>query len=104
MRSNVDVSFIDLLAIEIESDYVRVIKGVTVQLIANASGTGKLNYQWRKKGINKLPDKVIGRNTLKLEIPNIEKSDEGEYYCVVTNMWNRSVESNGVHVTIYGMY
>ena len=61
---------------------------------ASASGIGTLRYQWKKRGSDRLPDKVLGNDTLTLTIPNIEKSDEGDYYCIVTNMWNRSVESN----------
>ena len=77
-------------------------KGATVQFMVNASGIGALRYQWRKKGVDNLPDKVSGENTTLLKIPNVNKSDEGQYYCIVTNMWNRSVESGYVILTIYG--
>ena len=92
------------MAISIISDHSLVNKGGTVQFTATASGIGTLRYQWRKRGVDKLPDKVLGDDTLVLKIPDIDKFDEGWYYCIVTNMWNRSVESNHVDLTIYGTY
>ena len=61
-----------------------------------------MKYQWGKRGVTKLPDKVIGRYSQTLTIPELEESDEGTYYCTVTNMWNRSVEFN-VTLNTYGM-
>lgn len=52
--------------------------------------------------MNRLPDKVLGRDTLVLIIPQLSKSDEGQYYCTVTNMWNRSKESDDITLTVYG--
>ena len=78
-------------------------KGGTVQFMVNGSGVGILNYQWMKRGADRLPDKVSGGNTTLLKIPNVDKSDEGQYYCIVTNMWNRSVESVNVALSVYGM-
>ena len=92
------------MAISIISNHSLVNKGETVQFTATASGIGTLRYQWSKRGADKLPDKVLGDDTLVLTIPNIDKSDEGQYYCIVSNTWNRSVESNHVNLTIYGMY
>ena len=70
---------------------------------ASKSGIGTLRYQWGKRGSDRLPNKVLGNDTLTLTIPNIEKYDEGDYYCIVTNMWDRSVESNSVTLNFYGM-
>ena len=95
--------FIDLLAIRVLSKHTLINKGGTVQFIANASGVGIVMYQWRKRGVDKLPNKVSGEDTLVLTIPNIDKSDEGQYYCIVSNMWNRSMKSNHVDLNIYGM-
>ena len=92
------------MAINIVADHSLVNKGGTVQFTATASGIGTLRYQWKKRGVDKLPDKVIGDNTQILKIPDIDKSDEGQYYCIVTNMWNRSVESNHINLIIYGTY
>ena len=61
-------------------------------------------YQWMKRGNSNLPDKVLGVNGTVLTIPNVNKSDEGQYYCTVTNEWGRSVESNDLNFTVYGMY
>jgi len=60
-------------------------------------------YHWKKKGSKNLPNKVSGVNETILTIPNLVKSDEGQYYCTVTNEWNRSVESNDVTLIVSGM-
>ena len=91
------------MAIRVISEHTLINQGGTVQFIANASGVGIVMYQWRKRGVDKLPDKVSGEDTLVLTIPNIDKSDEEQYYCIVSNMWNRSMESNHVDLNIYGM-
>ena len=78
-------------------------KGESAEVIASASGIDKLRYLWKKRGIDKLPNKVLGENTQHLIIPKLDESDEGQYYCVVTNVWNRSMESKNVTLTIYGM-
>jgi len=46
---------------------------------------------------------VSGVDRTVLTIHNLVKSDEGQYYCIVTNEWNRSVESNDVTLTVEGM-
>ena len=38
-----------------------------------------------------------------LTIPDVRESDEGLYYCIVTNEWGKSVESNYINFTVYGM-
>ena len=78
-------------------------EGRTVTFNAEARGIGTLRYKWRKRGSNSLSDKVLGSDTLNLTIPNIESSDEGDYYCVATNMWDISIESNSVTLNVYGM-
>ena len=87
----------------VTSDDVLIGKGKTVNFNAEARGIGTLRYQWRKRGRNKLPNKMLGSDTPILTIPKIRKSDEGDYYCIVTNMWNRNVESNSVTLNVYGM-
>ena len=92
------------MTISVVSNDTFIGKGGTVNFTAVASGIGGgFRYQWRKRGFNKLPDKVLGKDMLVLTIPEIDKSDEGQYYCVATNRWNRSVESNNVTLNIYGM-
>jgi len=61
-------------------------------------------YQWRKSGRNSLPDKVSGVNETVLTIPNLVQSDEGEYYCTVTNEWGNSERSGDVTVSVEGTY
>ena len=83
-------------------------KGQTAIFTANTTGisTNENNfvYQWRKRGSNNLPNKVPGSNGPTLTIPNVLESDEGNYYCTVTNEWGRIVESDDVSLTVYGTY
>ena len=74
------------------------------QLTATASGVNKKNfvYQWRKRGSSILPNKVSGVNEAMLTIPNLVKSDEGVYYCNVTNQWGNSVRSDDVSLRVAG--
>ena len=75
------------------------------QLIATTSGVNKRNfvYQWRKRGSSSLPNKVSVVNGAVLIISNLVPSDEGVYYCNVTNEWGRSKISNDVTLSIQGM-
>ena len=91
------------MSITVTSNDILIGEERNVTFNASASGIGTLRYQWKKRGSDRLPDKVLGNDTLTLTIPNIEKSDEGDYYCIVTNMWNRRVESNSVTLNVYGM-
>ena len=79
------------MSVTVTSDGVLIGKGRTVKFNAEAKGIGTLRYQWRKRGRNRLPDKMLGSDTLMLTIPKIRKSDKGKYYCIVTNMWNRNI-------------
>jgi len=78
-------------------------EGGTAQFKATASGINKNNftYQWGKRDSNSLPNKVSGVNGTVLIIPNLVVSDEGQYYCIVTNEWDRSVVSDNGILTIY---
>ena len=96
--------FTDQLAISAMANDSLVRKGRTVQFNATVGGVGKLTYQWWKRGVDILPGKVLGQNTTVLIIPNMEESDEGQYYCNVTNEWGRSVQSSNVTLRFYGMY
>ena len=73
---------------------------------AIATGINKKNftYQWKKKGNGNLLNKVSGVNGAVLEILNSLKSDEGQYYCNVTNEWGRSVKSNDANLTVIGKW
>ena len=47
---------------------------------------------------------MLGVNGEILTIPNVLESDEGQYYCIVTNEWNRNVESDEVTLAVFGMF
>ena len=78
----------------------------TAQFTATASGINMRNfvYQWRKRGNSSLPNKVSGGNGAVLTIPNLVKSDEGQYYCTVTNEWGNSVKSDYITFTVQGLH
>ena len=97
--------FLDQLVITISPNNLIISKDKSAQFTAIASGINMNNfkYQWRKRDGNSLPDKVSGVNGTVLTIPDCNKSDEGEYYCIATNEWNRSVESDNAVLTVFGM-
>ena len=80
-------------------------KGRTAKFTAMASGirTNGSNfiYQWRKRDSN---DTLSEASEAELIIPNVTESDEGQYYCIVTNEWGRSVETETVSLAVFGMY
>ena len=78
-------------------------EGTTAKLAINTTDVGTLRYQWRKRGVEQLPDKALGGDTAVLIIPEVDGSDKGKYYCVVTNTWNVTVESPDINLNTYGM-
>ena len=101
-------SFTDQLNVNIIPNNLLIGKRTTARFTAVASGVSTNNhdfiYQWRKRGSHSiLSDKVSGSNGEVLVIPNVLESDEGQYYCNVTNEWGRSVRSTDVTLSIYGM-
>ena len=92
------------MAVSIVPTNLQIGKNGNATFTAMASGINKKNfvYQWKKRGDNSLPNKVSGINEDMLIIPNAVESDGGQYYCTVTNQWQRSVESNDVTLTVYG--
>ncbi|XP_065918202.1 receptor-type tyrosine-protein phosphatase S-like isoform X7 [Dysidea avara] len=74
----------------------------TANLTATASGVNKRNfmYQWMKRDSSSLPNKVSGANGAVLTIPNLVESDEGKYYCTVTNQWDNSVSTDDVTLKV----
>ena len=92
------------MTISVTPNDLVIVKGKTAQFIAMATGisTNESNfmYQWKKKDGGSLPGKVSGAI---LKIPNVAESDEGQYYCNVTNEWGRTVRSNDVSLSIFGM-
>ena len=94
----------DMLSVSVTpSGTVVSIEGDTIHLNATASGISETNdfeYQWRKRG---LADKVLSFDPV-LVISDLSVSDEGDYYCNVTNEWGRSVQSNATVLFVEGMY
>ena len=94
------------MAISLTPNNLSIGKRTTAQFTAVATGisTNESNfiYQWRKRNSDSFPDKVSGVNGEVLTIPNVLESDEGQYYCIITNEWGTSVESDNVTLTTYG--
>ena len=64
-----------------------VVPGSDMQFSVTATGTAALSYQWQKDGVN-LTDggRIKGASTSTLSITAVQKSDEGRYRSVVTNI------------------
>ena len=78
----------------------------TLTFTIQASGTEPLNYQWEIKtgegsGEWQLCDveRFPGANSSTLIIPSVQKSNEGSYHCVVSNIVG-SQTSEPVHLNI----
>ena len=101
-------TFTDELSVIISPNNLLIGRGTTAQFraIANGINTSESNfmYQWMKRSNNSLPNKVSGINETVLTIPSARESDEGQYYCTVINEWGRSVESDDVTLSTFGMY
>ena len=97
--------YIDQLSINVTLINPVINERRTAQFTATAYGVNVRNfvYQWRKNGSRSLPNKVSGVNGTVLTIPNLVESDEGVYYCTVTNQWGNSVRSDDVTLTVKSM-
>ena len=73
-----------------------------LNIAADGPGKNYFMYQWKKRGSNSLPDRVKGKDTLKIVISLVTSSDSGSYYCVVTNQWGNMTKSNDATVTVLG--
>ena len=80
-----------------------VAEGKTAKLAIDTTGEETLTYQWRRRGAKQFPDKALCRDTKELIIPEVDRSDEGEYYCIVSNISNITMESDNIKLTTYGM-
>ena len=82
--------------------------GTVAKLTAIATGISTTEnnfmYQWKKRDSDNLPSKVSGVNGMVLVVPSVAEADEGQYYCIVTNEWDRSVRSNYVTLSIFGKH
>ena len=71
-----------------------------LSVTADGPGKNKFKYQWKKRGSKLLPNRVIGKETSKITISSVTSTDDGLYYCVVTNQWGNMTESNNATVTV----
>ena len=63
--------------------------GQVVSFTVQATGTHPLNYQWEWKSAGSKewkPCNAEGSDGVKITIPSVQKSDEGQYRCVVNNI------------------
>jgi len=107
LRSNVYLfTLSDQLFISVTPTNVEIGERGTAGFTATASGIrrGNFLYQWRKEGSSSLPNKASGINGAVLTIPNLSESDEGKYYCTVTNEWGNSKRSGDVTLSVIGKY
>ena len=78
----------------------------TVTLSCNATGSGRIRYQWRRVNGEISSDRAEGVNTPTLTISPVQQEDEDEYYCVASNggtdVLHYSDISHRAIVTIYG--
>ena len=79
-------------------------EGETARFTAIASGINmnKFVYLWKKRDSSSISNKASGINETVLIISTAIDSDEGQYYCTVTNEWGRSVESDDVTLIVTG--
>jgi gliding motility-associated-like protein len=64
------------------ANLIRVSKGSVYTFSIEAAGTGPLSYQWYKSGTPAVP---VGTNSNSFTICNVDRSNAGYYYVVVTN-------------------
>ena len=69
------------------------VPGKPVKFIVQATGTEPLNYQWQHKtrdGSGEWQscdmERFPGANSSTLTIPSVQKSNEGSYHCVISNL------------------
>ena len=65
------------------------------------SASAELTYQWQRNGVD-LSDgnDVTGTTTGTLKFANVEKSNEGKYTCVVTNVAGVTTTSNTLQLIV----
>ena len=79
------------------------VPGKPVTFTVKATGTEPLNYQWQQNvgeewqscDVERFP----GANSSKLTIPSLQKSNEGSYRCVISNIVDSQI-SEPVHHSI----
>ena len=93
------------MTISVTPSSVEITEKETAQFNAAAHGINRMNfmYQWKKRDNHFLPSKISGVDDTLLRIPDLHMSDQGIYYCTVTNEWNRIMESDDVTLIVTGM-
>ena len=98
----------DQLTIRVGPTELVIGNGADANFTATATGISTIEnnfmYQWKKRDSDNLPSKVSGVNGTMLVIPSVAETDEGQYYCIVTNEWGRNVRSNDVILSIFGKH
>jgi len=100
------LSCIDQLSVIVTPSDAAFSEAETAQFTATASGirTTNFTFEWKKRGSSRLPNKATGVYGPVLTIPSLVESDEGLYYCVVTNQWNNSVASDDIALAVEGIH
>lgn len=57
------------------------VTGQRISFYVSATGAGDLIYQWQKDGVN-----VPGAHSATYYISSVRESDEGMYWCIVSNV------------------
>ena len=95
--------FADSFTVSQNPKYVVAINSsVTLSATAEGPGHDHFRYHWKKIGSNSLPSIANGQDTPNLVIAPTAISDNGSYYCMVTNQWANTVRSNDGLVLVLG--
>ena len=80
-------STLSITAVQKSDEGSYTVPGSDVQFTVTATGTAPLSYQWQKDGVDLTDgDRIKGASTTTLSITAVQKSDEGRYRSVVTNI------------------
>ena len=97
--------FSDKLSINVMQNNVVLNESDDAKLVITASGVNKKNftYRWNKKGRRaSIPKKASGIHRNMLMIPDLRESDEGNYFCTVTNEWGSNARSDDITLNVQG--
>ena len=89
------ILFTDSFTVLQNPEYIVAINSsVTLHATAEGPGRDHFRYQWKKNGSNLLPSTANGQRSPNLTIAPTSISDNGSYYCSVTNQWGTTIISN----------
>jgi len=79
-----------------------------ITLSCEATASGPITYQWRRRSGRTISSKAIGVTTLTLTIPLVTQDDEDEYYCTASygvrlDGTKHAAESKRATVVVFGM-